>query len=139
MDYSLAESELVEEVRDALAGIDATEIPNSTIIQSADRIVAPALNDMVDDSEISQDRFDNAIIVWTAEISFDAWLVFTRMRDREIEVFTDPSEYKEKLKNRTNLALRNVNATRPSKYPHNVVTVKHDGKQERVNLHENWR
>lgn len=131
--WSGSDSEFITEVRDALAGLDTTKIPDDTITQSRDRIASPALNDMTG-SDPDQDYFDNALIMWTAELSFQAWLTFTRLRDREIEVFTNPDGYKKDLKTRTNQAFRVLGVTRPSEIPNTVVTVKHDDEERRVNL-----
>lgn len=142
-DTTLTESELVQEVRDSLAGLDSTKIPDDTITQTANKFVIPLLNQNIPSSVENnqseyQDEFDSAVIAWTAELSFDAWFEFNRLRDREVEVYTDGNRYAKSLENRTNLALQLVETTRPSELPNHVVTVKHDGVKRRVNLHQPW-
>lgn len=138
MDISLSDSELVSEVRDAMAGIDATKVPDDTIKQTADRLVIPLLNDITSIGSEKQDEFDNAVIMWTAEKSFGAWLTFTRLRDREVETFIDSEQYISQLEERTDMALKQVDATRPPQIPNTVVTIKHDGKYRKVDLQKNW-
>jgi len=101
---TLTDQELVEEVRSALAGIDAGSIPDDTIIQAKNRFVLPILQKLLTDN-VDQDNFDNAVVAWTAEKSFDAWLTYTRLRDSNLETYTDPQAYKEDLRERTNNAL----------------------------------
>lgn len=140
MDTSLSDSELISEVRDALAGIDSTKVPDATITQSADRFVIPLLNDISPppDNNFDQDDFDNAVIAMTAERAFSAWMTYSRLRDREVEAYIDAKQYLNQLKERTNLALRQINSTRPSSIPNEVVTIKHDGVNRKVNLQKNW-
>jgi len=133
---TLTDQELVEEVRSALAGIDAGSIPDDTIIQAKDRFVLPILQKLLTDN-VDQDNFDNAVVAWTAEKSFDAWLTYTRLRDSNLETYTDPQAYKEDLRERTNNALYVVDVTRPPEVPNTVVTVTLDDKQERVPLDSN--
>ena len=132
LDYSLKEEELLSEVRASLAGLDASKIPDETIIQTADRFIVPVLNDIKRKDD--QDGFDNAVVAWTAEMSFNSWLTFTRMRDRELETFIDPDSYREGLEDRTNLSLRQLDASRPPDVPNHVVTIKHDGVKRKVDL-----
>lgn len=138
MDTSLSDSDLISEVRDALAGIDTTKVPDDTITQAADRFVIPLLNDISPDETYDQDKFDNAVIAMTAERSFSAWLAFTRLRDREVESYIEPDQYLSQLKERTDLALRQIDSTRPAQTPNEVVTIKHDGKKRKVNLQKPW-
>lgn len=138
MDTSLSEQELISEVRTALAQISETKVPDDTITQASERFVIPLLNDISDLDEEDQDAFDNAVIAMTAERAFSAWLTFTRLRDREIETFLDPKAYLEQLRQRTDLTLRQINATRPPSTPNTVVTVKHDGVKRKVDLNQNW-
>jgi hypothetical protein len=133
---TLTDQELVEEVRSALAGIDAGSIPDDTIIQAKDRFVLPILQKLLTDN-VDQDNFDNAVVAWTAEKSFDAWLTYTRLRDSNLETYTDPEAYKEDLRERTNNALYVVDVTRPPEVPNTVVTVTLDDVQERVPLDSN--
>lgn len=130
---SLGEQQVIDEVRDALAGLDTQKIPDATITQTHDRFVEPLLDDLTGSSP-DQDAFDNAAIAWTAEKSFKAWLAFTRMRDREVEVYTDPARYSEKLEERTDHSLNILDVTRPPDIPNTVVTIVHDGKERKVNL-----
>jgi len=138
MDTSLSDSDLISEVRDSLAGIDTSKIPDDTITQAADRFVVPLLNDISSVGTNKQDEFDNAVIALTAERSFSAWLAFTRLRDAEVESYINPQQYLTQLKERSNLALRQINASRPPEIPNQVVTVKHDGKHRKVDLQKNW-
>lgn len=139
LSISLEDAEFVSEVRDALAGLDTTKIPDSTIKQTGNRLVVPLLNDITGTlSSDDQEAFDTAAIIWTAEMSFGAWLTFTRLRDREIEAYTDPSLYKSDLQERTNLALQVLGASRPPEIPNHHVTVKHDGVNRTVDLQKYW-
>jgi len=142
-DTSFTDSRLITEVRNALAGLDATKVPDDTIKQTANKFVIPLLNQNIstnihNNQSEYQDEFDSAVIAWTAELSFDAWLEFNRLRDREVEVYTDGERYREKLAKRTNLALQLVESTRPSQLPNHVVTVKHDDVKRRVDLQQPW-
>lgn len=140
LEISLTDPELVDEVRDAMAGLDGTNVPEGTITQTADRFVEPLLNDIAPHLKPSEDQeaFDSAAIAFTAELSFDAWLAFTRVRDREVETYVNPENYRKQLRKRTNLSLRLVDATRPSEIPNYHVTVNKDGVNERVNLQKYW-
>ena len=140
---SLNDQELIDEVRDSLAGLDSSKIPDSTITQTAERFVIPLLNNNIPEEVKKQqaeyqDSFDSAVIAWTAELSFNAWMTFTRLRDAEVEAYTDPGQYKQQLAQKTNLALQLVNTTRPSDIPKETVTVKHDGVQRTVDLSQEW-
>jgi len=140
---SLSDQELIDEVRDSLAGLDSSKIPDSTITQTAERFVIPLLNNNIPEEVKKQqaeyqDSFDSAVIAWTAELSFNAWMTFTRLRDAEVEAYTDPGQYKQQLAQKTNLALQLVNTTRPSDIPKETVTVKHDGVQRTVDLSQEW-
>jgi len=140
---SLNDQELIDEVRDSLAGLDSSKIPDSTITQTAERFVVPLLNNNIPEEVKKQqaeyqDSFDSAVIAWTAELSFNAWMTFTRLRDAEVEAYTDPGQYKQQLAQKTNLALQLVNTTRPSDIPKETVTVKHDGVQRTVDLSQEW-
>lgn len=139
LDISLTDAELIDEVRNALAGLDTTKVPDDTITQTANRFVVPLLNEAARNlTQDDQEGFDNAAIAWTAEMSFGAWLAFTRLRDREIETYTDPARYKKQLESRTNLALRQVDATRPPEVPNYHVSIKHDGVNRTVDLQQVW-
>lgn len=140
---SLTEQELIEEVRDSLAGLDASKIPDGTITQTSDRFVIPLLNNNIpnnikENPSEYQDGFDSAVIAWTAELSFNAWMTFTRLRDAEVEAYTDPGQYKKQLAQKTNLALQLVDTTRPSDVPKTTVTIKHDGVKRTVDLTQPW-
>lgn len=135
---SLEEANFLTEVRDALAGIDASKIPDDTITQARDRVVEPLLNDIGTYTASDQTKFDNASIMWTAEMSFDAWMTFTRLRDREIEAFVDPKAYKEMLKSRTDKVLGVLDVQRPPDVPNQVVTVAHDGEKRAVDFDDDW-
>lgn len=140
---SLTDQELIDEVRDSLAGLDASKIPDSTITQTSERFVVPLLNDNIPSGVKNkqneyQNYFDSAVIAWTAELSFNAWMTYTRLRDAEVEAYTDPSNYKQQLKQRTDLALQLVETTRPSDIPNTTVTIKHDGVKRTVNLNKHW-
>lgn len=139
LDTSLNDEELTSEVRDALAQLDSSKVPDDTIQQTADRFVLPLLNDLITNKEsIEQKNFDNVVIAWTAEKSFSAWLTFTRLRDREVESYIDAEQYIKQLKERTDFALRIIGVTRPSQTPNTTVTIKHDGKKRKVNLQKPW-
>lgn len=139
MDTSLNEKELIDEVRDSMAKMGSGKVPDDTISQTAERFVVPLLNNQISDySDISQKDFNNAVIAWTAEKSFKAWLSFTRLRDREVESYIDPEQYISQLKERTNLSLRVIDLTRPPQTPNTVVTIKHDGIKRKVDLSEPW-
>lgn len=139
LDTSLTDGELIAEVRDALANLDSSKVPDDTIEQTAFRFVIPLLNDILPkEPDIEQDNFDNAVIAWTAEKSFMAWLSFTRLRDREVETYLDPDQYLSQLEQRTDMALRVIDVTRPPQTPNEVVTIKHDGKKRKVNLNKPW-
>mgnify|MGYP000025780745 CR=1 FL=1 len=137
MDTNLTDAELVNEVRDSLAGMSEAKIPDDTIEQSAKRFVIPLINDLLG-SEVDQENFDSVVIAWTAEKSFSAWLSFTRMRDREIETYLDPQSYLSQLKERTDFALRIIDLTRPPQTPNEVVTIKHDGVKRKVDINQPW-
>lgn len=138
MDTSLSDAELIDEVRDALAQIDSSKVPDDTIVQSAERFVIPLLNDISSVYVDDQERFDNVVVAMTAERAFSAWLTFTRIRDREVEAYIDSEQYLEQLKERTDLALQQIGATRPPQTPNTVVTMKHDGKYRKVRLDKDW-
>lgn len=137
VEVSLNDNVFVAEVRDALAGVDATKIPDGTITQVKDRLVEDLLNNLVSDS-VDQDQFDNAAIFWSAELAFDAWMTFTRLRDREIEAYVDPRSYRQQLRDRTDRALYVLGTNRPPTIPNQVVTVQHDGEKRRVDLNQEW-
>lgn len=139
LDTSLNDEELVSEVRDALAQLDSSKVPDETIEQAADRFVIPLLNDIISSpQQIDQKNFDNVVISWTAEKAFLAWLSFTRLRDREIETYIDPEQYLSQLEQRTDFALQVIDLTRPSQTPNEVITIKHDGKKRKVDLQQPW-
>lgn len=136
---TLGDEEFKTEVRNALAGLDGSKVPDSTILQTSERYVVPLLNDITSGLDSSdQENFNSAVISWTAELSFGAWLTFTRLRDREVEAYVNPDAYKEDLQKRTNFALRLLGATRPPEIPNYHVTVKHDGTYRTVDLHKYW-
>jgi len=134
LDYSFTESELVSEVRDALAGLDAKKVPDDTIAQTADRFVVPLLNSMGSYTNDDQTDFDNAVIAWSAEKSFDAWLTLTRLRDREVEAYVNPSQYRKNIETRTNDALYTLGVTRPPDVPNTIYSVQSSGEGEEIVL-----
>lgn len=138
LETSLTEQEYIEEVRDALAGIDSAKIPDDTILQARDRVVVPLLNDLKSFESSDQTAFDNAAIMWGAELSFDAWMTFTRLRDREIEAYVDPNGYKEQLEARTKRVLGVLDITKPAENPQTVISVQHDGVKRKVDLSQEW-
>jgi hypothetical protein len=140
LDYSYTESELITEVRKAMAGIDSTKVPDDTITQTADMMVVPLLNQITGNLDASEDQdpFDHAVVMWTAEFSYNAWLRFTRLRDREVEAYMDPQSYKEDLEKRTNFALQILGTSRPPEIPNEVVTIKHNSGTKYVNVKRNW-
>lgn len=141
-DTALTQQALIENVRNAMAGIDSSKIPDDTIVYNANKVVIPILNeinkDLVDGNSSDQKKFDNAVIAWTAELSFDSWLTFTRLRDREIETFIDPEQYKSQLESRTDLTLNVIGASRPPDVPNVVETAKHPDEWTRADLNRVW-
>ena len=141
LSVSLNDSDFVSEVRTAMAGIDSTKIPDDTITQARDRFVVPLLNDIGGSKYVAaddQDAFDNAAIAWTAEFAFDAWLTYTRLRDAEVEAYTDPNSYKEDLASRTDKSLGVLDVRRPPDKIPQVISVQHDGKNRAVNVEQDW-
>lgn len=139
LETSLSDSEFITEVRNSLAGLDTTQIPDDTITQTRDRFVEPLLNDSsVVFQQEDQDAFDNASIVWTAELAFKAWMTYTRLRDAEVEAYVDPSRYQSNLESRTDQSLGILGVTRPPDVPNQVISVSHDGEHRAVNLDKNW-
>lgn len=137
---SLSETDFVDEVRTALAGLDATKIPDDTIVQARDRFVEPLLNDIKEyTASKDQDNFDNTVIALTAERAFAAWLKFTRLRDREVESYIDPDSYMEDLKERSDQSMGILGVTRPPTVPNTIETIKHDGEKIRVDLSRQWK
>ena len=134
---SLDSEELIEQVRKALAGIDDSQVPDETIEQAHERFVEPIL-EQITEANPNQEHFNHAAVSWTAEKAFDAWMTFTRLRDREIETYVYPRQYREQLESRTDNALYVLGATRPPDTPNTVVTIKHDGKNRKINLNKNW-
>jgi len=139
LETSLSEQEFTNEVRNALAGLNSSKIPDNTILQAKNRVVEPLLNDARSYEASDQDAFDNASVMWSAEFAFDAWLTFTRLRDAEIGTYVDPDSYKEDLENRTNQVLGVLDITRPPEIPQTVVSVQHDGEKRAVDLSEEWK
>jgi hypothetical protein len=138
LSVSLPEAEFISEVRTAMAGIDISKIPDDTITQAKERFVVPMLNDIGDYESEDQDAFDNAAIAWTAELAFDAWLTYTRLRDAEVEAYTDPRAYKKDLKSRTNKVLGVLGVRRPPDTPPQVITITHDGVNRAVDVERDW-
>lgn len=138
LQFSETDQDLLDEVRSALAGLDSSKIPDDTIIQAKERLVVPSLNELRTFYSEDQDKFDNAVIFWTAEMAFNAWMAFTRLRDAEVEAYTDPNSYKAQLEERTNFALGALDVTRPPEIPNQVITVAHDGVKRRVDLDQPW-
>jgi hypothetical protein len=140
LEVSISESEFVSEVRTALAGIDSSKIPDDTITQAKNRFVEPLLNDIGNyEDPDDQDAFDNAAVSWTAEMAFDAWLVYTRLRDAEVEAYTDPRQYKRQLESRTDKVLGVLGVTRPPDVPNQVINISHDGVKRAVDIDQNWK
>ena len=139
LETSLTDEDFLQEVRDSLAGLDSSKIPDDTILQARDRIVEPLLNDAKVYTQDDQDAFDNASIVWSAEFAFDAWMSFTRLRDAEVEAYVDPGAYKEQLESRTNKVLGVLGVTRPPDIPQTVVSIQHDGVKRAVDLSQEWK
>lgn len=138
LEFSETDQVLLEEVRSSLAGLDSAKIPDDTIVQAKDRLVVPSLNGLRYYQDEDQEKFDNAVVFWTAEMAFNAWMAFTRLRDAEVEAYTNPDSYKAQLEKRTNFALTALDVTRPPEIQNQVITVAHDGVQRRVDLDQPW-
>jgi len=138
LQFSGSDQVLINQVRGALAGLDPAKIPDATIKQTKERLVVPSLNRLRTFYSEDQDKFDSAVVFWTAEMAFNAWMAFTRLRDAEVEAYTDPGGYKEQLKERTNLALSTLDVTRPPNTPNQVITVSHDGVKRKIDLEQPW-
>ena len=120
MKYDSNGGSIVAEVRDALSGMNDKKIPDDTITQAQKRFVEPAINDQLNDT-VDQNLYDAAVISWTAEKAFDAWLTKVSMADAELKTEVDPEHFKQKLKDRTNQALHLIGVERKTV---NTSTVK---------------
>lgn len=108
---SLSDSDYISEVRDALAEIGTSMVPDDTITQAKDRWVQPGLNKFVGNNP-DQTKYDNAAIAWGAELSFNAYLAKTQMTDSSLQVTVNVGSYRRQLKMRTDLALSVLGITR---------------------------
>lgn len=124
-EFSLSESEAITEVRDALAGLDQSKIPDSTIQQSLNRFSKPWVDQQVD-PDAPQEVYEGAVIAYAAELSFNSWMMKTRMRDAELEVFTDPRVFKDKIQRRTDEVFTTLGISRPPRNKHYQKAVKAD-------------
>lgn len=102
---SLTEPELVVEVRDALAGLDETKIPEDTILQQYERFVVPKLESLLDNKNPTDAQVDAIVVFWTAEQSFKSWFTKKQMMFGDVQIGVDPGSYQEELETRTNEAL----------------------------------
>jgi len=109
--YSDSDPEFRSEVRDALAQIDATQIPDATIDQKRARIAAPHLTDQLENGQ--QRLFDDALILFTAELAFKGWLTETRYDDNDIQVKVNVEQYTADLEEQTNMVFARGDITRP--------------------------
>lgn len=116
-DYTFSgdDAEFLDEIRSALANIDATRIPDETILQQRDRVTAPHLNDELGADQ--QGAFDDALIVYTAEKAFDSWMTKTRFDDADLQIKVNPTQYREGLKERTDDVFERVGVSRPGQRP----------------------
>lgn len=118
METSLNDTKFEDEVRDAMAGIDASKIPADTILQQRDRFCEPVVNKQ-SNRELTQDEFDTAVIAFTAERSFKSWLSKRRMADADLQVSAKPTQLKKDLEERANeiFALFDISRPRSSNRP----------------------
>lgn len=116
-EFTLSESKAVSEVRAAMAGLSADMIPDETVKQAVFRFAKPWVERNIPQGETNE-AVESAVIAYAAELSFDAWFAKSRMRDRELEVFTQPRVWKQKLEDRTNEIFSLYGISRPPKKDH---------------------
>lgn len=116
-EYTLSDEETIHEVRTALAGLDATKIPDDTLLQAVKIFALPWVESTIDASR-SNDELEAAAIALGAEFAWDAWFAKSRMRDRELEVFTEPRVYDMKIRQRTKQVLSAYGLNRPPSRSH---------------------
>lgn len=119
--YTLSEEETIEEVRTALAGLDARKIPDDTLLQSVEMFSLPWVESTIS-SEYDNEDLEAAAIALGAEFAWDAWFAKSRMRDRELEVFTEPRVYDMKIRQRTEQVLSAYDLSRPPSRNHIIET-----------------
>lgn len=109
--FSGPDSEFIDEVRAALAEIDATRIPDGTIEQQRKRVAAPHINNQLGPDQ--QNAFDDALVFYTAEKAFDSWLTTVRFDDADLQIKVNPEHYREGLQERTDAVFDRIGITRP--------------------------
>lgn len=115
--FTLTHEEAVREVRNALAGLNNKKIPDETVEQAVFMFSKPWVEKQIPNTA-SNDAFEAAVIAYAAELSFDAWFSKSRMRDRSLEVFTQPRVWKKKLEQRTKQVFATHGVSRPPKQNH---------------------
>lgn len=125
LSVSMSESQFITEVRSALAEMDAKKIPDDTITQAKDRFVIPALETRLSGNP-PQDLFDNAVIAYSAERSFKAWLARRRMADSDLQVSVKAAMYKDNLEERTNEMLSLLGVSRPNSSARSAYTTRNE-------------
>lgn len=118
-EFTLSETKAVSEVRAAMAGLPDDMIPDETLEQAVFRFAKPWVERNIPDDETNE-AVNSAVIAYAAELSFDAWFSKSRMRDRELEVFTQPRVWKDKLEDRTEEIFALYGISRPPKKDHIV-------------------
>lgn len=116
-EFTLSETEAINEVRAAMAELPEDMIPDSTIEQAVFRFAKPWVERNIPENETNE-AVEAAVIAYAAELSFDAWFSKSRMRDRELEVFTQPRVWKDKLEDRTSEIFALYGISRPPKKDH---------------------
>lgn len=119
--YTLSEEQTIEEVRTALAGLNAQKIPDKTLLQAVELFSLPWVKKTISDQE-DDEALEAAAIALGAEFAWDAWFSKSRMRDRELEVFTDPRVFDMKLRTRTEQVLSAYDLSRPPSRNHIIET-----------------
>lgn len=110
------DQEFVDEVRLAMGKISQSRIPKDTILQQRDRLAIPYLENRGVSG--SSKAIDTAVIMLTAEYSFESWLKKKRMRSGELSINLDVEGYRKELVEQSQTALANIGiAHQPSKGP----------------------
>ena len=109
LEVDMTDEDFIDEVRTSMSGLSI--ISDGNILQTRDRIVVPDINDALTDKqkeEIDKQKFETAVIMKTAEVSFKSWLPKIRKRLSELEVELDPDEYKENLEEKSKRGLSKI-------------------------------
>lgn len=133
-EFTLSEKEAVNETRHALAGLSDDMIPDETVEQAVFLFAEPWVSNEISE-EANDSDLEAAVIAYAAELSFDAWFAKSRMRDRSLEVFTQPQVWKEKLEKRTNQIFSTYGISRPPKQEH-IIEVAYPSEQAREEAFE---